>query len=198
MDDGGFGNEDGGFGNEDNGIENEEDNSRDVLNEYLFERILLENVGGEDNDEVHVVAGSGGGGDGDGADEAVANEAADVAVSAVMENEADGPPLLLGELIDATIVFPDGDDAHADDDVPTVLSIPRGLLSGWDLINAPVAERTCRQYNRDNADFMMYLWDDRPELLSIPATELLNRHGHPSSVPVLRALKHMTRMLFKT
>jgi hypothetical protein len=51
----------------------------------------------------------------------------------------------------------------------------RSKLSGSDLINAPVAESSCRQYNRDNADFMMYLWDDRLGLLSIPVMELLNR-----------------------
>jgi hypothetical protein len=169
-DNGGFGNEDGGFGNEDNGIENEEDNDRDDLNGYFLEWMRLDNVGGEDNDEVSVGAGSGGGVGG--ADEAVA---VDVAVAAVMDDEAVGPPLLLGELVDATIVFPADDDVHADDDVPTALSIPRVLLLGLDLINAPVAESTRRQYNRDNADFMMYLWDDRPELLSIPAMELLNR-----------------------
>jgi hypothetical protein len=76
------------------------------------------------------------------------------------------------------LCFPAGDDAHADHadhDLPTALSIPGGLLSGSDLSNAPVAESTCRQYNRDNADFMIYLWDDRPALLSIPAIELLNR-----------------------
>jgi hypothetical protein len=66
-------------------------------------------------------------------------------------------------------------DAHADDDVPAALSIPRGLLSVSDLINAPVAESTPMQYTRDNADFMMYWWDDRPQLLSIPAMEFLNR-----------------------
>jgi hypothetical protein len=166
KDNGGFGNEDGGFGNEDNGIENEEDNDRDVLNEYLLERMRLDNVGGEDDDEVSFGAGSGGGGGG--MDEAVANEVVDVAVAAVMDDEAVGPPLLLGELVDATNVFPAADDAHADNNVPTALSIPCGLLLGSDLINAPVAESTRRQYNRDNADFMMYLWDDRPELLSIP------------------------------
>jgi hypothetical protein len=156
-DNGGFGNEDGGFGKEDNGIENEEDYDRDVLNEYLLERMRLDTVGGEDDDEVGVGAGSGGGGGG--ADEAIANEAVDVAVAvaAVMDDEEVGPPLLLGELVDATIVFPADDDAHADDDVPTAVSIPRGLLSGSDVINAPVTESTRRQYNRDNADFMMYL-----------------------------------------
>jgi hypothetical protein len=107
-------------------------------------------------------------------DGAVANEAVDIAVAAVMDDESVGPPLLLGKLVDATIVFPADDDAHADDDIPTALSIPRGLLSGSDLSNAPVAESTHRQYNRDNADFMMDLWDDRPELLSILAMELLN------------------------
>jgi hypothetical protein len=127
----------------------------------------LDDVGGEDDDEVSVGVGSGGGGGG--ADEDVANGAVDVAVAAVMDDEAVGPPLLLGELVDATIVLPADDDAHADEDLHTVLSIPRGLLSGSDLINATVAESTRRQYNRDNADFMMYLWDDRPELLSIPA-----------------------------
>jgi hypothetical protein len=58
KDNGGFGNEGGGFGNEDNGIENEEDNDRDVLNEYLLERMRLDDVGGEDEDEVSVDAGS--------------------------------------------------------------------------------------------------------------------------------------------
>jgi hypothetical protein len=47
-----------------------------------------------------------------------------------MDDEAVGPPLMPDELVDATIVFPAGDDVHADDDVPTALSIPRGLLSG--------------------------------------------------------------------
>jgi hypothetical protein len=42
------------FGNEDNGIENEEDNDRDVLNEYLLEQMRLDDVGGEDGDEVSV------------------------------------------------------------------------------------------------------------------------------------------------
>jgi hypothetical protein len=172
-DNGGFGNEDGGLGNEDNGIENEEDSDHDALDEYLLERMRLDDVGGEDDDELSVGAGSGGS---DGrADEAVANKAVDVAVAATMDDEAFGPPLLLGELVDVTIFPPADDDARADDDVPTTLSIPRGLLSGSDLINAPVAESTRRQYNRDNADFMMYLWDDRPELLSIPAMELFNR-----------------------
>jgi hypothetical protein len=146
-DNGGFGNEDGRFGNEDNGIENEEDNDLDVLNAY--------DVGGEEDDEVSVDAGSCG--SGGRVDEAVANEAFGVAVVAVvaaMDDEAIGSPLLLGELADATIVFPADDDAHADDDVPTALSIPRGLLSGSDLINARVTESTHRQYN---ADFMMYL-----------------------------------------
>jgi hypothetical protein len=129
--------------------------------------------GGEEDDEVSVGAGSGGGGSG--ADEAVANKAVDVAVSAVMDNEAVGPPRLPGELVDVTIVFPADDDAHADDDVPAALSIPRGWLLGSDMINAPVAESTRRQCNHNNADFMMYLWDDRPELLSIPAMDLLNR-----------------------
>jgi hypothetical protein len=92
-----------------------------------------------------------------------------------MYDEAVGQPLMSGELVDATIVFPADDDAHSDDDIPTALSIPRGLLSGSDLINAPVAESTCRQYSRDNADFMMYLWDDRPKVLSIPVIEVLNR-----------------------
>jgi hypothetical protein len=172
-DNGGFGNEDGGFGNEENGIENEEDNDRDVLNEYFLERMRLYQR--EENDEVSVGAGSGGGGGR--ADEAVANKAADVAVAAARDDEAVGPPLLLGELVDATIVFPADDDAHADDDddLPIALSIPCFLLSGSALINTPVAEGTRRQYNHENADFMMYLWDDRPELLSIPAMELLNR-----------------------
>jgi hypothetical protein len=174
MDDGGFGNEDNGvFGNEDNGIENEEDNDRDGLNEYLFEWMRLDDVGGEDDDEVSVGVGSGG--SGGGADEAAANEAADVDVADVMDDEAIGPPLLPGELENATIVFPADDDANADDDVSDALSIPRGLLSGSDLTNDPVAKSTRRQYNCDNADFMMYLWDDRPELLSIPAMELLIR-----------------------
>jgi hypothetical protein len=133
----------------------------------------LDNVGGEDDDEVSVGAGSGG--SGGGADEAVANEAVDVAVAAAMDDEAVGSPLLLGELIDTTIFPPADDDAHAYDDLPTALSIPRGLLSGSDLINAPVAESTRHQYNHDNADYMMYLWDDRPELLSIPEMELLNQ-----------------------
>jgi hypothetical protein len=127
-DNGGFGNEDGGFGNEDNGIDNEEDNDRDVLNEYLLEWMRLDGVGGEDDDEVSVGAGSGG--DGGGTYEAVANEAIEGAVAAAMDDEAVGPPLLLGELVDATIVFPANDDAHADEDLPTALSIPRGLLSG--------------------------------------------------------------------
>jgi hypothetical protein len=175
MDDGGFGhkdndrfgNEDGGFGNEDNGIENEEDNDRDVLNEYLLERMRLDDVGGEDDDEVSVGAGSGGGGGGGGGgvDEADASEAVDVDVAAAMDDEAIGPPLLRGQLVNAAIVFPADYDAHADDDLPTALSILRGLLSGSDLINAPVAESTRRQYNRDNADFMMYLWDDRPDIV---------------------------------
>jgi hypothetical protein len=130
------------------------------LNEYLLEWMRLDDVGGEDDDEVSVGAGSGGGGGG--ADEAVANEAVDVAVAAAIDDEAVGPPLLLGELVDAIIAFPADDDAHADDGVPAALSIPRGLLSGSDLINALVAESTRRQYNRGNADFMMYLWDDRP------------------------------------
>jgi hypothetical protein len=117
----------------------------------------------------------GSGGGGGEADEAVANEAVDVAVDDAMDDEAVGPPLLFGEPVDTTIVVPADDDARADDDLPTALEIPRGLLLGSDLINAPVAEITRRQYNRDNADFMMYLWDDRPELLSIPAMELLNR-----------------------
>jgi hypothetical protein len=172
--DGGFGNEDGGFGNEDNGIENEEDNDHDVLNEYLLEQMRLDDVGGEDDDEVSVDLGSGGGGGGVG--KAVANEAVyvDVADAAVMDDEAVGPPLLLDKLANATIVFPDDDDAHVDDDVPTALSIPCGLLSGSDLSNAPVAESTRRQYNCGNTDFMMYLWDDRPKLLSIPSMEVLN------------------------
>jgi hypothetical protein len=172
-DNGGFGNEDGRFGNEDNGIENEEDNDRNVLNEYLFEWMRFDNVCGEYDDEVSVDTGSGGGSGG--VDEAVANEAVDVAVAAVMDDEAVAPPLLLGKLVDATIVSPADDDTHADDDLPTALSIPRGLLSGSGLINAPVAECTRRQYNRYNDDFMIYLWDDRPELLSIPEMLLLNR-----------------------
>jgi hypothetical protein len=65
----------------------------------------LDDVGGEEDDEVSVGAGSGDGGGGGGADEAVANEAVDVAVAAVVDDEAVGPPLLLGELIDATIDF---------------------------------------------------------------------------------------------
>jgi hypothetical protein len=85
-DNGGSGNEDGGFGNEEDGKENEEDNDRYVLNEYLLERMRLDDVGGEDDDEVSVGARSGGGGGG--ADEAVANEAVDVAVAAVMDDEA--------------------------------------------------------------------------------------------------------------
>jgi hypothetical protein len=163
-DNGGFGNEDGRFGKENNEIENQEDNDRDVLNKYLLERMSLDDVGGEDNDEVSVDGGSGGGGGK--ADEAVANEAVDVDVdvdvAAAMNDEAVGPPLLLGELVDATIVFPADDDAHADDELSTAFSIPPGLLSGSDLINAPVAESIHRQYNRDNTEFMMYLWDDRP------------------------------------
>jgi hypothetical protein len=145
-----------------------------MLNEYLLEWIRLDDVGGEDDGEVSVGAGSGGGGGG--ADEAVANEAVDVDVAgaAVMDDETVGPPLLRGKIVDATIVFPADDDAHADNDIPAALSIRRGLLSGSDLINAPVAESTRRQDNRDNAHFMMYLWDERPELLSIPAMELLN------------------------
>jgi hypothetical protein len=173
KDNGGFGNEDGGFGKEDNGIENEEDNECNVLNAYLLEQMRLYDVGGEDDDQVSVVAGPGGGGGR--ADEAVANEAVDVAVADVMDDEAVGPPLMFGELVDATIVFPADDDAHVDVDVPNALSIPRCLFSGSDLINAPVAEITHRQYNRDNADFMMYLWYDRPELLSISEMELSNR-----------------------
>jgi hypothetical protein len=124
MDDGRFGNEDNsGFVNEENGIENEEDNNRDVSNEYLLERMRLDDVGGEGDDEVSVGAGPGGGGGG--VDEAVANEAVYVDVAAVMDDEAVGPPLLPGELVDATIVFPADDHAHADDDVPTEMSIPR-------------------------------------------------------------------------
>jgi hypothetical protein len=103
----------------------------------------LDDVGGEDDDEVSVGAGSGGGGGR--ADEAVANEAVAVAVAAAMDDEAVGLPLLLGELVDATIVFPADDDAHADDGVITALSIPLDLLSGSDLINTPVAESTRRQ-----------------------------------------------------
>jgi hypothetical protein len=113
-----------------------------------------------------VLARSLGGGDG-GSDEAVANEAVDVAVDAVMDDEAVGSPLLLGQLVDATINFLLM--------MMPMLMMTRGLLSGSDLTNAPVAESTCRQYNCDNADFMMYLWDDQPEMLSIPAMELLNR-----------------------
>jgi hypothetical protein len=173
-DNGRFGNKDVGFGNEYNGgIGNEEYNDRDVLNENLFEQMRLDDAGGEDDDEVSVGVGSGGGGVGEDEAEAVANEAGVVVDAAVMDNEAVGPPLLPDELVDATIVFPADD--HGDDDVPDALSIPHGLLLGSDLINAPVAESTRRQYNHANADFMMYLWDDRSELLSIPAMELLNR-----------------------
>jgi hypothetical protein len=118
----------------------------------------LDDVGGGGDDEVSVGVGPGGGCGW--ADEAVAKEAADVDVAAVMDNEAVGPPLLPGEPFDATMVFPADDDSHSDDDVPAALSIPHGLLSGSDLINAPVAESTHRQYNRENADFMTYLWDD--------------------------------------
>jgi hypothetical protein len=75
----------GGFGNEDNGgIVNEEENDRGVLNEYLLERMRLDDVGGEDDDELSVGVGPGGGG----ADEAeaVANESVDVAVAAVKDD----------------------------------------------------------------------------------------------------------------
>jgi hypothetical protein len=55
------------------------------------------------------------------------------------------------------------------------LAIRRGLLLGSYLINAAVAESTRTQYNRDNANFMMYLWDEQPTLLCSPAVEILNR-----------------------
>jgi hypothetical protein len=158
-------NEDNGIiGNKDNDSFGIEDNNREMLNEYLLEQMRLEDAGGEDDDEVSVGDGSGGGGGVDNA-EAVdgINEAVAVDGVAVMD-EAVGPPLLPDELIDVTIIFPDGADANAD-----------GLLSGSDLINTHVAESTRTQYNRDNADFMIYLWDKRPELLCIPAMEMLNR-----------------------
>jgi hypothetical protein len=97
-----------------------------------------------------------------------------VAVAAVGD-EAVGPPLLPDELVDATIAFPAFPaGVDADDDVPT-LKIRRGLLLGSDLINAPVAESSRTQYNRGNVDFIMYLWDERPELVCIPAMEMLHR-----------------------
>jgi hypothetical protein len=95
-DNGGFGNEDGGFGDEYNETDNEEDNDRDVLNEYLLERMPLDDVGWEDDDEVSVGVGSGG--SGSGADEDVASKYVDVAVAAVMENEAVGLPFCLASL----------------------------------------------------------------------------------------------------
>jgi hypothetical protein len=101
--------------------------------------------------------------------------------------------VLHDELVGADNVFPaGGDDGDADDDVPE-LAIHRGLVSDSELTNAHVAESTHTQYNHDNADFMMYLWDEQPELLCIPAMEMLNL----SSAPVLRAPKHMIRWLFE-
>jgi hypothetical protein len=75
-------------------------------------------------------------------------------------DEAVDPSLVHDELTDVTIVFTaDVDvDAGADDDVPE-LAIKRGSLRGADMSNTPVAGSARTQYNRDNADFMMYLWD---------------------------------------
>jgi hypothetical protein len=187
KDNGGIGNKDnGGIRNKENGGFASEDNDRDVLNEYLLEQMWLEDDGGDDNsevagrdddDEIRLGAGTGGGvgggGGGGGVKESVvvSNEAGDVAVM----YEAVGPPLLLDELVDANICSPAGGGGVDNDDNYPELVIRHGLLSGSDLINAPVAESTHQQYNRDNADFMIYLWDERPDLLCIPAMEMLNQ-----------------------
>jgi hypothetical protein len=72
--------------------------------------------------------------------EAVDTGAVDVSVVAVMDNEDVGPPLLPDELINATL--------------------PPLLIPMLTITNAPVATNTRRQYNRDNNDCMIYLWDD--------------------------------------
>jgi hypothetical protein len=71
-------------------------------------------------------------------------------------DEAVISPLLPDELVNAHIVVPAGGDAN--DDVHG-FKIRCGLLLGSNLSNAPVAESTHTQYNRENSAFIIYLWD---------------------------------------
>jgi hypothetical protein len=52
--------ENDGIRNKDNGGFGNEDNNRDVLNEYLLEETWLEDVGGDNDDDVSICAGSSG------------------------------------------------------------------------------------------------------------------------------------------